>query len=195
METQASSRFIEVENLRYGDGFGCILVQTCRYLAERLVEAWENAEKANPGKVVTAPEGTLSKSRPEECVIPKDADERLMVARRIIADRCLYGVDKNPLAVEMAKLSLWLITLQKNRPFTFVDHALKCGDSLIGVSLEQLRYWNLDTNGTLELFADQIRREVDKVIELRRDIASLPVLTRRPKSQGVFISPGECEKF
>ncbi|MDZ8239765.1 type IIL restriction-modification enzyme MmeI [Nostoc sp. ChiQUE01b] len=140
-------------------GSGAFLVQTCRYLAERLVEAWENAEKANPGKVVTAPEGTLSKSRPEECVIPKDADERLMVARRIIADRCLYGVDKNPLAVEMAKLSLWLITLQKNRPFTFVDHAFKCGDSLIGVSLEQLRYWNLDTTGTPELFAEEIRRE------------------------------------
>ncbi|MBD2606957.1 restriction endonuclease [Scytonema hofmannii FACHB-248] len=168
-------------------GSGAFLVQTCRYLAERLVEAWENAEKANPGKVVTAPEGTLSKSRPEECVIPKDADERLMVARRIIADRCLYGVDKNPLAVEMAKLSLWLITLQKNRPFTFVDHALKCGDSLIGVSLEQLRYWNLDTTGTPELFAEEIRREVDKVIELRREIASLPVLTREDQNRKVYL--------
>ncbi|WP_235148009.1 MULTISPECIES: Eco57I restriction-modification methylase domain-containing protein [Fischerella] len=168
-------------------GSGAFLVQTCRYLAERLVEAWENAEKANPGKVVTAPEGTLSKSRPEECVIPKDADERLMVARRIIADRCLYGVDKNPLAVEMAKLSLWLITLQKNCPFTFVDHALKCGDSLIGVSLEQLRYWNLDTTGTPELFADQIRREVDKVIELRREIASLPVLTREDQNRKAYL--------
>lgn len=168
-------------------GSGAFLVQTCRYLAERLVEAWENAEKANPGKVVTAPEGTLSKSRPEECVIPKDADERLMVARRIIADRCLYGVDKNRLAVEMAKLSLWLITLQKNRPFTFVDHALKCGDSLIGVSLEQLRYWNLDTTGTPELFAEEIRREVDKVIELRREIASLPVLTREDQNRKVYL--------
>lgn len=164
-------------------GSGAFLVQTCRYLAERLVEAWENAEKANPGKVVTAPEGTLSKSRPEECVIPKDADERLMVARRIIADRCLYGVDKNPLAVEMAKLSLWLITLQKNRPFTFVNHALKCGDSLIGVSLEQLRYWNLDTTGTPELFAEEIRQEIDKVIELRREIVSLPVLTKEDQNR------------
>jgi hypothetical protein len=138
-------------------GSGAFLVQTCRYLAERLVEAWENAEKGNPGKLVTTPDGSLSKSLPDECVIPKDADERLMVAKRIIADRCLYGVDKNPLAVEMAKLSLWLITLQKNRPFTFVDHALKCGDSLVGVSLEQLKYWNLDVTGTAELFADEIR--------------------------------------
>ncbi|WP_292701638.1 MULTISPECIES: DNA methyltransferase [unclassified Nostoc] len=96
-------------------------------------------------------------------------------------------MDKNRLAVEMAKLSLWLITLQKNRPFTFVDHALKCGDSLIGVSLEQLRYWNLDTTGTPELFAEEIRREVDKVIELRREIASLPVLTREDQNRKVYL--------
>lgn len=51
-----------------------------------------------------------------------------------MADRCLYGVDVNPMAVEMAKLSLWLITLQEDRPFTFVDHCLKCGDSLLGVT-------------------------------------------------------------
>jgi hypothetical protein len=67
------------------------------------------------------------------------------VARRIVADRCLYGVDKNPMAVEMAKLSLWLITLQKNRPFTFLDHALRCGDSLLGVtSREQIEFLHLN---------------------------------------------------
>ncbi|MDM3848337.1 MAG: restriction endonuclease, partial [Aphanizomenon gracile PMC638.10] len=177
-------------------GSGAFLVQTCRYLAERLVEAWENAEKANPGKVVVAPEGTLSKSVPQECVIPKEADERLTVARRIIADRCLYGVDKNPLAVEMAKLSLWLITLQKNRPFTFLDHAFKCGDSLIGVSLEQLRYWNLDITGTPELFADEIRREIDKVVELRREIAALPVLTPEDQNRkGYLLTKAEAISF
>ena len=67
-------------------GSGAFLVQTCRYLVERLVEAWENAEKANPGKVVVAPEGTLSKSVPQECVIPKEADERLLNAFREGAD-------------------------------------------------------------------------------------------------------------
>lgn len=177
-------------------GSGAFLVQTSRYLAERLVEAWENAEKANPGKVVVAPEGTLSKSLPQECVIPKEVDERLIVARRIIADRCLYGVDKNPLAVEMAKLSLWLITLQKNRPFTFLDHALKCGDSLIGVSLEQLRYWNLDITGTPELFADEIRRDIDKVVELRREIAALPVLTPEDQNRkGFLLTKAEAISF
>ena len=56
-----------------------------------------------------------------------------------MAQRCLYGVDKNPLAAEMAKLLLWLLTLAKDKPFTFLDHAIRCGDSLIGVhSLQQL---------------------------------------------------------
>ena len=127
-------------------GSGAFLVQTCRYLAERLVEAWENTERAangsspantspsppagaggegrgevgkgktpqsairNPQFIVT-PEGDLSTGDPKERLIPADPAERVAIARRYVADRCLYGVDINPMAVEMAKLSLWLITL------------------------------------------------------------------------------------
>ena len=66
--------------------------------------------------------------------MPADPIEREALAHRLVAERCLYGVDKNPMAVEMAKLSLWLITLAKDRPFSFVDHALRAGDSLLGVT-------------------------------------------------------------
>ncbi len=181
-------------------GSGAFLVQTCRYLGEKLVEAWDNAETAHPGKVVITPEGTLSsksssklslqsslESPLQQSIIPQEADERLIVARRIIADRCLYGVDKNPLAVEMAKLSLWLITLQKNRPFTFLDHALKCGDSLIGVGIEQLGYWNLNVRKTAEIFANEIRYEVDKIIKLRKEIIQLPVLTSQDQNRKEYL--------
>ena len=65
--------------------------------------------------------------------IPPDEDE-ILHARRIVAQRCLYGVDKNPMAVDLAKLSLWLATLAKDHPFTFLDHALRCGDSLVGLT-------------------------------------------------------------
>ncbi|NJL84148.1 MAG: hypothetical protein HC890_16735 [Chloroflexaceae bacterium] len=61
-----------------------------------------------------------------------------MAARRLVAQRCLYGVDKNPFAVNLAKLSLWLFTLAKERPFTFLDHALKCGDSLVGLTRQEI---------------------------------------------------------
>ncbi|MBE7385839.1 MAG: restriction endonuclease [Leptolyngbya sp. SIO1E4] len=160
-------------------GSGAFLVQVCRFLSERLVEAWEEAERLHLGQVVVAPEGTLSTSQPEECPIPKDADERLAVARRIVADRCLYGVDKNPMAVEMAKLSLWLITLQKNRPFTFLDHALRCGDSLLGVtSREQIEFLHLNPDNEavqLRTVSDIWRPLLNRAIAKRKELESFTV--------------------
>lgn len=55
----------------------------------------------------------------------------------LIAQRCLYGVDRDPVAVELAKLSLWLLTRASGLPFTFLDHRLICGDSLLGARLEE----------------------------------------------------------
>ena len=58
--------------------------------------------------------------------VDRDDHEQLhQIARRLVADRCLYGVDRDPMAVELAKLSLWLVTLAKGRPFSFLDHALR----------------------------------------------------------------------
>ena len=56
-----------------------------------------------------------------------------------IAERCLYGVDVNPMAVQLARLSLWLATLAADRPLTFLDHHLQTGDSLLGAWLSQMR--------------------------------------------------------
>jgi len=112
-------------------GSGAFLVQVCIYLAERLLEAWEAAEKRVAGSPRITPYGEVSKGLPDEQLIPLDRQERLIYARRLVAERCVYGVDKNPLAVEMAKLSLWLLTLAKDKPFTFLDHAIRCGDSLV----------------------------------------------------------------
>ena len=123
-------------------GSGAFLVQVCRWLSERLVEAWAQAEGRGQG--VTSDGEVVDEIGSRE-PLRKDTEERLLTARRLIAERCLYGVDMNPLAVELAKLSIWLITLAKNRPFGFLDHNLRCGDSLLGItSLEQLNY--LDIN-------------------------------------------------
>lgn len=133
-------------------GSGAFLVQTCRYLAERLVEAWENEEKLHPGEVLITPDGKFSEGAPSERLVPVDPNERIAIARRVVADRCLYGVDINPMAVEMAKLSLWLITVDANRPFTFIDHAFKCGDSLLGISsFDQLKIFTMRSNAGKQL--------------------------------------------
>lgn len=129
-------------------GSGAFLVQACRYLADRLVEAWENEEKTHPGQVLITPDGKFAEGVPSERLVPAEAAERIAIARRVVADRCLYGVDINPMAVEMAKLSMWLITVDANRPFSFLDHAFKCGDSLLGItSLEQLENFSLRPGG------------------------------------------------
>ena len=125
----------EILQLRVCDpamGSGAFLVQACRYLGDRLVEAWAAAEAASGQRLVT-PEGTCATGDPREELFPTDLEERRIIARRIVADRCLFGVDKNPLAVEMAKLALWLDTLRKDRAFNYLDHALRPGDSLLGI--------------------------------------------------------------
>ena len=173
-------------------GSGAFLVAACRYLATKLLEAWQIALDAAPmeqGAVIpkltidgAAPTGALGEILiPNISNDPKDPDnldERRTLALRLVADRCLYGVDKNPLAVEMAKLSLWLVTLAKGRPFTFLDHALRHGDSLVGVSLTQLRDWTLDLSAEhreVPIVANLIRFQIEDVIKLRQQIESFPV--------------------
>lgn len=66
-----------------------------------------------------------------------DGEDPQMYYKRLVVERCLYGVDLNPLAVELAKLSLWLHTVSKNKALSFLDHHLRCGNSLIGARLEE----------------------------------------------------------
>ncbi len=170
---RGAGELLELKVCDVACGSGAFLVQACRYLAERLVEAWEEIERANPGTVIVTPEGALSQAEPSERPLPKETDERLIVARRIVADRCLYGVDKNAMAVEMAKLSLWLITMQKDRPFTFLDHAIKWGDSLLGVtSVEQLESFALDAgSGTqIRIIAALCKPLLERASEVRRKL-------------------------
>ncbi|MBN8564087.1 MAG: restriction endonuclease [Leptolyngbya sp. UWPOB_LEPTO1] len=173
---RSASELLQLKICDIAMGSGAFLVQTCRYLAGKLVEAWQQAEVEHPGQVVIAPDGTLSIARPEECPIPKEPEERLLVAQRIVADRCLYGVDKNPLAVEMAKLSLWLVTLAKGRPFTFLDHALKWGDSLLGITrAEQIEFLTLNPDqeaNQLSIASETWKPILDEAIEKRHKLES-----------------------
>jgi Eco57I restriction-modification methylase/MmeI, target recognition domain/MmeI, N-terminal domain len=121
------------------------------------------------------PYGLSSEGGLYEQLVPLDLNERLTYARRIIAQRCLYGVDKNPLATEMAKLSLWLLTLAKDKPFEFLDHAIRCGDSLVGIHhLDQLKHFNLNPSQGHNLFTGPIFNLVDEAVALRQKIEAMP---------------------
>lgn len=106
-------------------GSGAFLVAAARYLARRLVEAWER-------------EGETGR-RGES---PEEVERHAL--REVVA-HCLYGVDINPMAVEMCKLSLWLVSLDPHLPFSFVDDKVFVGNSLLGItSLDQLRALHID---------------------------------------------------
>ena len=154
-------------------GSAAFLVQTARYLGERLVESWDRQEKRNGFISI---DGTVLAEPGAAELMPKDKAERILLARRLIASRCLYGVDLNPMAVELAKVSLWLVTLMKNRPFGFLDHALKCGDSLLGVSsIQQIEHFSLRPGQRQVTFATaNLFRYVDEATTKRRALEDLP---------------------
>ncbi|MGV9248040.1 Eco57I restriction-modification methylase domain-containing protein [Streptomyces sp. NPDC003710] len=154
-------------------GSGAFLVSACRYLADRLVKAWERDGLPTDVSSLVGEDA--------------DRDELARTARRLVADRCLYGVDRDPMAVELAKLSLWLVTLAKDKPFSFLDHALRHGDSLIGVtSIDQItafhlkpevgRKINARLHGDIE---EDAARIVARATEVRQDIAAMPVVDIR----------------
>jgi hypothetical protein len=157
-------------------GSGAFLVQACRWLAERLVEAWSQAE--SKGQYVTV-DGEVRDTSSGEEPLQRDAEERSVIARRLIAERCLYGVDLNPLAVELAKLSIWLVTLAKGRPFGFLDHNLRCGDSLLGIHrLDQLTELSMmpgQKNVQMRIFGRNIEQTVAEAIELRTRLRQMPI--------------------
>lgn len=141
-------------------GSGAFLVESCRFLAERLVKTWEVHK-------VTPP-------------VPDDED-LLTYARRLVAERCLYGVDRNIFAVDLAKLSLWLATLAKDHPFTFLDHSLRHGDSLVGLSREQIASFNWDMEQQVPLLRSLIDKQVGQAEKLRAEIRGLATSDDVPK--------------
>jgi hypothetical protein len=141
-------------------GSGAFLVEACRALAAKLVIAWARWPNKKP-------------------TIPADEDEELH-AKRLVAQRCLYGVDKNPLATDLAKLSLWLATLARDHEFTFLDHALKSGDSLVGLTEAQIAAVHWDTSkASLPLFRQLVKDRVTEAMKGRAEIQAAPDDTAR----------------
>jgi type I restriction-modification system DNA methylase subunit len=160
---------VEILNLKIADiavGSGAFLVAAARYLAMRLVEAWK-IEGVNLGA-----QKEYDPDRP--------FDPMMTRALREVVARCLYGADINEMAVEMCKLSLWLISLDPARPFSFLDDKVMHGNSLLGLtSIEQLRALHIDPLAKHGNFIGELFNEIDAPIEtatrLRNEIASTPV--------------------
>jgi hypothetical protein len=148
-------------------GSGAFLVEACRQLGARLEQAWNMYGAEKP-------------------TIPPDEDEALH-ARRLVAQKCLYGVDRNPMAVDLARLSLWLATLARDHEFTFLDHALKCGDSLVGLTRGEIAaaHWDASKPG-LPLFRETIKNAVDSALQGREAIRNAGDDVRLEAQASVF---------
>lgn len=102
-------------------GSGHFLVEATHYLAR-----------------VLATDEYTQVTGPSEGPVTSNGETDLLYWKRRVVEACIYGVDKNPMAVELAKLSLWLKTAAADKPLSFLDHHLQHGDSLIGAWLDDL---------------------------------------------------------
>jgi hypothetical protein len=149
-----SDRILELKVADIACGSGAFLVAAARYLSARLVEAWQRQDETGG-------------------MTPKELELHAM--REVIA-KCLYGADINAMAVEMCKLSLWLVSLDPKLPFSFVDDKILHGNSLLGLTdVKQLKYQHIDpaaahTQQTLNAIdVDGVLREATR---LRRNLAN-----------------------
>lgn len=144
-------------NLKVADiavGSGAFLVAAARFLAARLIEARSK----------------------EGVTVDENEDVKRWAIREIVA-RCLYGADINGMAVEMCKLSLWLVSMDPGKPFSFVDDRVFHGNSLLGVTTErQLRAQHIDPGHSQLVQSKLLQLDVDsdleKAAQLRRELSS-----------------------
>ncbi|WP_017975219.1 Eco57I restriction-modification methylase domain-containing protein [Actinopolyspora halophila] len=163
----------EILKLKVADiamGSAAFLVAAARYLGGKLLEAW-----------IAEDDERVRDYRPTEYSGDGEEEPVVVEARRQVIEHCLYGADINPMAVEMAKLSLWLVSMDPQRPFTFLDDRLVAGDSLLGItSLEQLEYMHLDARKGRAIherspvdFTANVRSLVSEVAEQRRELREI----------------------
>jgi hypothetical protein len=147
----------QILDLRIADiacGSGAFLVAAARYLADRLVEAWQR-------------EGVAYGRTPHDLHVH---------AIRTVVATCLYGADINGMAVEMCKLSLWLVSLDPKLPFSFVDDKVLHGNALLGLTdADQLRRLHIDpaaAGNQFSIFALDVDDILDQASRLRRQLAT-----------------------
>lgn len=135
-------------------GSGHFLIRACQYLAEEIAT---NPYTSDPDA--------------EDL----DGDESTITFwKRRVAENCLHGVDVNPMAVELAKLALWLETVAADSPLTFLDHHLQCGDSLLGVTIDRLNSLPGD-EGLLEgQFTREVKSALPALLEPLAAIGAIP---------------------
>jgi hypothetical protein len=181
--SDAAARILDLKVCDPAMGSGHFLVSLVDYLADHVLEAMATAEldvdwapEDQPyhsplaGRIEAIRTKILHNAEADDWLIGEDELDDRHIVRRVILKRVVYGVDKNPMAVELAKVSLWLHTFTTGAPLSFLDHHLRCGDSLYGEWLDDVR----DALETVNpMFMTSIRPQVANAAEAMSRIAQL----------------------
>ena len=137
---------LELKVLDPAMGSGHFLVTAVDFLADYIadlveyvpaVPEWLDGDDAYESplveRVADIRHDILQRAREANWVLDAAQLSDQTIIRRMVLKRCIYGVDKNPLTVELAKVSLWLHSFTVGAPLSFLDHHLRCGDSLLGL--------------------------------------------------------------
>ena len=139
---------LELKVLDPAMGSGHFLVTAVDFLSDQIADLVEEApsvpdwledEYVSPlvGRVDSIRRDIVKRARESKWTIDESQLTDQAIIRRMVLKRCIYGVDKNPLTVELAKVSLWLHSFTVGAPLSFLDHHLRCGDSLVGLSVTE----------------------------------------------------------
>ena len=143
-----AERHAELLALDPAMGSGHFLVTAVDFLSDYIAEVaeyapavpeWLDGEYYSPlvERVATIRRDILQRAQASDWVMDEAQLTDQSIIRRMVLKRCIYGVDKNPLTVELAKVSLWLHSFTVGAPLSFLDHHLRCGDSLVGLRVPE----------------------------------------------------------
>ena len=133
VEGRSAEQILDLKICDPAMGSGHFLTSLVDYLSDRVIEAMAEVD-ASPlaARIEAMRETIMANAEKGGWRIDAERLDDRHIVRRMVLKRCVYGVDKNPMAVELAKVSLWLHTFTAGAPLSFLDHHLRCGDSLFG---------------------------------------------------------------
>jgi hypothetical protein len=139
LEHQAQKILLDIKICDPAMGSGHFLVEAVDYLTDQLIEILSKYPDHNPvfAMLEKTKQSILANLAKQGVSINPDRLEPTQLLQRVVMKRCIYGVDLNPMAVELAKVSLWLHSFTVGAPLSFLDHHLRCGNSLIGTTAKE----------------------------------------------------------
>lgn len=149
LEKKAITTLLDLKLCDPAMGSGHFLVEAVDYLTDELIQILNLYPEDNPVLTMleTTRQNIIDNLRQQGIILDSPTLEPTQLLQRVVMKRCIYGVDINPMAVELAKVSLWLHSFTVGAPLSFLDHHLRCGNSLIGTTAKDAEAAMIEEEG------------------------------------------------